>query len=137
MYNSIYEQLRAHEGERLFPYRCTSGKLTIGIGRNLDDKGISVEESAIMLRNDITECVEDLEQIFPDFHRFTILRRRALTDMRFNLGPQGFRKFKGMIAAIEKDDWDDAANHALNSLWARQVQPTRVETITKQLRGEI
>lgn len=31
----IKEQLVRHEGLRLRPYRCTAGKLTIGIGRNL------------------------------------------------------------------------------------------------------
>ncbi|MFA6660842.1 MAG: lysozyme, partial [Bacilli bacterium] len=37
----IKEQLVRHEGLRLKPYRCTADKLTIGIGRNLDDCGIS------------------------------------------------------------------------------------------------
>ena len=36
-------QLRLHEGERLFPYKCTAGRLTIGVGRNLDDRGITAE----------------------------------------------------------------------------------------------
>ena len=29
-----------HEGLRLGVYRCPAGKLTIGFGRNLEDKGI-------------------------------------------------------------------------------------------------
>jgi hypothetical protein len=33
--NRIKAQLIRHEGLRLKPYRCTAGKLTIGIGRNL------------------------------------------------------------------------------------------------------
>jgi len=32
----ILEQLVRHEGLRLKAYRCTTGKLTIGYGRNLD-----------------------------------------------------------------------------------------------------
>ena len=36
----IKEQLVRHEGLRLKPYRCTAGKLTIGIGRNLDGRSI-------------------------------------------------------------------------------------------------
>ena len=31
----IKAQLVRHEGLKLKPYRCTAGKLTIGIGRNL------------------------------------------------------------------------------------------------------
>ncbi len=34
----IKAQLVRHEGLRLKPHRCTAGKLTIGIGRNLDDR---------------------------------------------------------------------------------------------------
>ncbi len=39
--NRIKAQLVRHEGLKLKPYRCTAGKLTIGIGRNLDNCGIS------------------------------------------------------------------------------------------------
>ena len=49
----IKEQLVRHEGLRLKPYRCTAGKLTIGIGRNLDDCGISKTEAYVLLENDI------------------------------------------------------------------------------------
>ena len=45
--------LRLHEGEKLMPYKCTAGKLTIGVGRNLEARGISKDESDLMLRNDI------------------------------------------------------------------------------------
>ncbi|NBW16869.1 MAG: lysozyme, partial [Caulobacteraceae bacterium] len=38
---ALIRQIRLHEGERLKPYRCTAGKLTIGVGRNLDDRGIT------------------------------------------------------------------------------------------------
>ena len=54
-------QLRLHEGERLFPYKCTAGRLTIGVGRNLDDRGITAEESAYLLGHDIDDFWERLE----------------------------------------------------------------------------
>ena len=42
-----------HEGLRLFPYRCSAGKLSIGVGRNLDDVGITRDEAEFMLDGDI------------------------------------------------------------------------------------
>jgi lysozyme len=51
--NRIKAQLVRYEGLRLKPYRCTAGKLTIGIGRNLDDCGISQTEAYVLLENDI------------------------------------------------------------------------------------
>jgi len=64
----IKEQLVRHEGLRLKPYRCTAGKLTIGIGRNLDDSGISQSEAHIMLINDIMNCEKQLQAKIPDIY---------------------------------------------------------------------
>jgi len=134
MHDSIIDQLISHEGERLKPYRCTAGKLTIGVGRNIEDVGISQDESRYMLANDIRACEIDLQRIFPGFLGFTQGRQWALIDMRFNLGPYRFRKFKCMIAAINDGDWLGAGNEARNSRWASQVQKIRVETIVRQLK---
>jgi lysozyme len=41
------KQLVIHEGLRLKPYRCSSNKLTIGIGRNIEDVGITEEEAMV------------------------------------------------------------------------------------------
>ena len=49
----LTKQLIIHEGLKLEPYQCTAGKLTIGVGRNLDDVGITKEEATYMLENDI------------------------------------------------------------------------------------
>ena len=38
-------QLIDHEDIKLKPYRCSAGKLTIGVGRNLDDNGITRAEA--------------------------------------------------------------------------------------------
>jgi lysozyme len=133
MMNELIEQLRKHEGERLKPYRCTAGKLTLGVGRNLDDKGITQSESKMLLVNDIDECMTDLQSIFPSWDDFSNNRKIALIDLRFNLGPSRFRSFKRMISAIKKGDWLMASCEALDSKWASQVQRTRVDTITKQL----
>ena len=59
------EQLKRHEGIRLFPYKCTADKLTIGIGRNLQDVGISEQEAETMLLNDIEIAKEQLIRKFP------------------------------------------------------------------------
>ena len=133
---TLVEQLIRHEGERLKPYRCTAGKLTIGVGRNIEDNGIRQSESRFMLMNDIAECENDLLRIFPHWEGFSNSRKLALTDLRFNLGPNRFRTFRRMIAAINNNDWPTASREALDSAWARQVQKDRVNTITRQLGEE-
>jgi len=131
---TLIEQLIEHEGMRLLPYKCPAGKITIGVGRNLEGKGISYDEAMLLLRNDIQECTQDLCIIFPRFMGFPLQRQNALIDMRLNLGGHGFRSFKKMIKAILDMDWDEAANQAEDSLWAKQVQPARRDRILHQLR---
>ena len=51
--NRIKAQLVRHEDLRLKPYLCTAGKLTIGIGRNLDERVVSQKEAYAILERDI------------------------------------------------------------------------------------
>ncbi len=97
----LTDQLTTHEGLRLKPYHCPAGKLTIGIGRNLEDKGISEKEAVMLLENDIEECIADLEIVFQGFDLLPEAAQLVLVDMRFNLGPGRFRHFKKMIAAVK------------------------------------
>jgi len=119
--NAMVRQLRLHEGERLRPYRCTAGKLTIGVGRNLEDRGITAEESAMLLSNDISREERELLAALPWVAKLSEVRQRVLLDMTFNLGLQGLLAFKRTLAAIQAGQYQQAAGMMLESLWARQV----------------
>ncbi len=118
---ALEDQLIRHEGLRLKPYRCTAGKLTIGVGRNLDDNGISKAEAMVLLRNDILLTRLALTRAVPGFLALSAPRRRALIDMCFNLGLPRFLSFKRLLAAIAAGDCQRAADEMLNSKWAEQV----------------
>ena len=120
MMHSIEDQLILHEGLRLKPYRCTAGKLTIGVGRNLDDKGITYDEAMILLRNDIAEVTAQLER-FDWFRALGPVRRKVLIDMCFNLGMAGLMGFQKMIEALNRADYEAAADEMVYSRWYRQV----------------
>jgi len=129
-YDKIEAQLIAHEGERLSLYVCTSGKTSVGVGRNLTDKGISQEESRYLLHNDMNECIIDLSQrVFPEqFTDFPDGIQRALVDMRFQLGHTGFRKFKKMITAFRRRNLSEAIKQMKDSRWFYQV-PNRANDL--------
>jgi lysozyme len=118
----MIKQLRLHEGERLKPYRCTAGKLTIGVGRNLEDRGITAEESAYLLNNDIQREWKALTTALPWVTGLNDVRQRVLLDMAFNLGIAGLLKFKNTLATIQRGDFVKAADMMLDSLWAKQVK---------------
>ena len=62
MNEKLMYRLIEEEGMKLKPYRCPAGKLTIGVGRNLEDKGLSNEEALFLLQNDIIEAVKELKK---------------------------------------------------------------------------
>jgi lysozyme len=113
--------LLKHEGYERYVYRCTADKLTVGIGRNLESNGLTMEESLYLLRNDIKRCEYDLHGIFNNFGEFSEDRQNVLIDMRFNLGAEGFREFKKMIAAIRTENFILAAHEMTKSRWYEQV----------------
>lgn len=144
-------QLARHEGRRLRVYRCTAGKLSIGIGRNLDDVGIRAAEQkalgitvASVTRNGVTDAqcdalfesdidgVErDLDRELPWWRTLSDVRQRVLLDMCFNLGigcrAANGRKARGLLAFINTltlirvGNYTAAASAMCVSLWARQV----------------
>lgn len=128
------DQLIKHEGFKLYPYRCTSGKLTIGIGRNLQDKGITKSEALFLFYNDLNECIADCTKIFGKevWDNLSSAQQLVLVDMRFNLGPTRIRDFKNTISLIKAGHFDKASVEMLNSLWAKQV-PARAKELARML----
>ncbi len=110
-----------HESFKQFPYTDITGHLTIGIGRNLNDRGISANEAFYLLDDDILYFTGKLSHFLPFFHTLNENRQIALIDMCFNVGVQGFLNFKNMILALEAHDYERAAVEMLDSKWAEQV----------------
>jgi lysozyme len=129
----VMERLRAKEGLRLKPYKDTKGLLTIGYGRCLETKGISIRDAEFMLSEDVIEAIGNLKRVLPKLETYSEQRQVALIDMMFNLGMGTFMEFVKMIYAIEIGDWDEAARQSLDSLYAKQVGPRAVE-VAKMLK---
>lgn len=125
-----------HEGLRLKPYRCTSGKLTIGVGRNLEDNGIGKEEALLMLDNDIMNTVGELSATVPMFSSLGYARQAVLIDMCFALGLPSFLSFKKMLKAVSEFDFHTAGNEILESRWATQVGRRAYELSEMMKNGE-
>ncbi len=124
---TLEKMLMTEEGLRLKPYRCTAGKLTIGIGRNLDDVGISQDEAEYLLANDIRR----LERALMGNATFNSLddnRKTAIMNMAFQLGVNGCLSFRNMWSALASKDWRNAHDEALKSQWAKQT-PARAKRV--------
>ena len=135
MYQKLINQLIKDEGIKLKPYKDSVGKLTIGIGRNLIDRGITKEEAILLLANDIKIVKREIKKIFPKFSSYTERRQLALMNMYFNLGYNKFSTFKRMIKAIKEEDWQQAGIEALKSRWAKQVGNRAINIANDIVRG--
>ena len=153
----LMQKLIAHEGMRLDVYKDTLGINTIGIGRNLDDRGITKDEldwmdypsieyvysdgiteaDAIYLaQNDVQIVEEELLRAHPCVDRLDAVRQLVLVDMAFNLGVPRLCKFKKMWAAVEAEDFPTAAKEMLDSRWANQVKSRATKLAHAMHHGE-
>ena len=130
--DSLIEQLVDHEGLELHPYEDSLGILTIGVGRNLEERGISEDEAFYLLSNDIEVIWDELIKQHPIVEDLDDQRQMILLDMAFNMGVLRLGKFKKMWAAIEDGDMNEASKQALDSRWADQVG-RRAERLAERL----
>lgn len=120
--DALVSQLIVDEGLKLKPYTDSVGKLTIGVGRNLNDTGISESEARQLLANDIERTAKSLDTAFPFWRTLSENRQEVIANMAFNMGTARLLDFKNMIHALQASDYLGAAREMLNSEWARQVK---------------
>lgn len=120
----------------LKPYKDTVGKLTIGIGRNLDDVGISHDEALVLLHNDIEKASAALRTQLPWTVNLDDARVGVLVNMTFNMGIGTILKFKDTLAHIQAGQYEQAAESMLQSQWARQVGARAQRLATQMRTGE-
>ena len=131
----LKQELLRDEGLRLKLYKCTAGKWSIGIGRNLEDRGITPDEAAYLLHNDLAVVFVDLDRNLPWWRQMTDARQRALANMCLNLGIVRLLGFKNTLAAMEAGDYEKAAEGMLASKWAGQVGDRAIRLATMMRDG--
>jgi len=158
-YNSenFVNKLIAHEGLRLQVYKDTLGIDTIGIGRNLEDRGITKEEldwmdipnmdaiyeygiteadAMYLAKNDVQIVEEELVRAHPCVDKLDAVRQLVLMDMAFNMGVPRLRKFQKMWNAVHEKKFDIAAKEMLDSRWAIQVKSRSTKLAHAMHHGE-
>ena len=155
--DALIDQLILHEGLKLQVYQDHLGIDTIGVGRNLEDRGITDGELAFMnmlktevyeqgiteaharflLSNDIDIVEKELSNAHECIERLDDVRIRVLLDMAFNMGVPRLCKFKNMWAGIYVGDYVVASAEMLDSRWANQVGQRAVSLSEAMKTGEL
>ena len=128
----LEREVASDEGFMPIPYRCTSGKLSIGYGTNIQD-GITRDEALLLLRHRLGKVVAALESRLPFWLKLTDDRRRVLANMGYQLGVAGLMGFRRMLAALERGDYDTAGKEMMDSKWARSDSPARAQRLRKMM----
>lgn len=114
--------IKRNEGLRLKPYHCQSGKLTIGYGRNLEARGISIKEAEYLFKNDLKIVAKQVTNRIEFYRKLSYKRKMVLVDMAFNMGIEGLLGFKKMLAALKHRDFMEAGKELMRSKYAEQVK---------------
>lgn len=122
----LTEKLKYEEGCELMPYKDTLNKLTIGVGRCLDERGITMEEAEFLLKTDISIVMTELNDSFLWWSNLSEKRQLIMCDLVFNLGMPKLKNFVKFLAAMEIEDWVNAHDELLDSNYADQV-PNRAK----------
>ena len=154
---NFIEKLIKSEGLVLNVYKDTLGIDTIGIGRNLEDRGISQQElndldiptmnhvyeygiteadAVYLANNDVQIVEEELLRAHPCVDSLDAVRQLIVIDMAFNMGVPRLCKFKNMWAAIHNEDYPTAAKEMLDSRWASQVKGRATKLANAMHKGE-
>lgn len=131
----VTADLHRDEGEVLHAYTDSEGFLTIGIGRLIDQRkggGITAEESAYLLQNDIRRFMAELDQRMPWWRSQDTVRRRAILNMAFQMGV-GALVGTPTFNLIRSGDYTMAADRLEGWKWARQT-PARANRIIHMIR---
>jgi len=136
--SGLLDMIKRHEGVRSKVYVCSGGYETIGVGRNISETGLGLDNKEIeyLLSNDILRIRKELEDEYPWFSRLDTVRQDALIDMSFNLGQTVLRKFKNALHAMSKKQYKQAADEFMDSRWSKQVGNRAVEVTNMIKYGE-
>ena len=117
----LRKQITKHEGIEYKLYKCTSDKWTIGVGRNLDDRGISHDTAMQMLDEDIDICINELQQTVSYWDDLPERVQEALVNLCFNMGIKRLMAFKKTFGYLRVGMFAKAADELLDSRYANQV----------------
>ena len=133
----LKKRIRDHEGFIAKPYLDSLGKATIGYGHLITDedefengKEYSKDELLKLFEKDFAKAEMGADQLVGHIQELHIEAKNVITEMVFQLGTQGVRNFKNMIAALEARDYQRASMEMLDSRWHAQTT-NRCESLSK------
>lgn len=148
-FTEYYNFIKNNEGYNKTVYKDTVGRMSIGIGFNLNRsfaaslfKRLGINYNAVLNGRKLTD--KQIMQLFEYDLRFAIVHARefvnnfdtlpinmklVIVDMSFNMGPSRLKEFRKLKEAIEQYDFDTAVIEMKRSNWFTQVKSRAINLI--------
>ena len=131
---SLIEEIKVHEGFRDKVYKCSEGFDTIGYGFAIKDLILDQDIAEMILDRKLKALTENINNKFDWFNESPQKVQDVVSNMCYQIGLSGFSKFKKTIYYLETEQYEEAADEMLDSLWARQT-PNRANELSNIIRN--
>ena len=140
--SDVEDMLKAFEGTGpvrngvYYPYPDSEGITTIGIGHNLEAKGVAADIAQRWFMEDIADALDAVRHNFSCYDQLSRPRQLVLISMGFQFGHHKLGKWIRFISAVHLGRWDDAADELMDSDAGRKL-PTRFKKLAKMMREDV
>ena len=128
----VIDSIKKHEGFSSTVYQCTEGYDTIGYGFAIKDLEIDKDVGDLILIKKLHPLLQRILIAFPWFKDIHNEAKKVVVEMCYQLGIRGFSKFKKTIYFLETEQYEEAADEMLDSLWHKQT-PSRSNELSERL----
>ena len=127
---NLIENIKLEEGFSGVVYQDHLGFDTIGYGCKMP---LTKNEAELILNYRLSRTINgvnsSLYYLDIDNEAWNILY-----EMAYQIGINGLLKFKGMIAALKEQNYEQASAEMIDSLWAKQT-PNRANRLANRMKG--
>ena len=131
---SLIEKIKEHEGFRDKVYKCSEGFDTIGYGFAIKDLVLDEDIAEMILERKLKKLTDAIRSKIDWFDDSPQEVQDVVTNMCYQIGLSGFLKFKKTIYYLETEQYQEASEEMLDSLWARQT-PNRAKELSEIIRS--
>ena len=131
---SLIEKIKEHEGFRDKVYKCSEGFDTIGYGFAIKDLVLDEDIAEMILERKLKKLTDAIRSKIDWFDNSPKEVQDIVTNMCYQLGITGLSKFKKTIYYLETEQYQEASEEMLDSLWARQT-PNRAKELSEIIRS--
>ena len=130
---SLIDSIKEHEGYVGIVYKDSLGIDTIGYGFAIKDLELDKDVCDIILERKLHNLEDSVNLKFSWFIYMPQEIKDVVMEMCYQLGVNGFSKFKKTVSYLQDRQFEEASVEMLDSLWAKQT-PNRAKELSNRVK---